>query len=73
MKLSELHKGEQAVILYIEDEQLAVKLYEMGCLPGERVTVENIAPFGDPIAITFSGYKLFIRRNDAGYIIIKPE
>ena len=73
MRLSELKKGASAIILHINDEQLAVKLYEMGCLPGEKVTVENIAPLGDPLAITFSGYKLFIRQSDAGHVIIKPE
>ena len=30
----------------------------MGCIPGEKVKVEQIAPLGDPISITVSGYNL---------------
>ena len=71
MKLSALPKGAEATILFIEDEDLSVKLYEMGCLPGERIKVENIAPFGDPLAILVSGYKLCIRKDDASKVVVK--
>lgn len=71
MKLSALPKGAEATIVLIEDEDLSVKLYEMGCLPGEKVRIENIAPFGDPIAITVSGYKLCIRKQEAARVLIK--
>lgn len=73
MKLSALAKGVEAVIVSIEDEDLSVKLYEMGCLPGEKVKVENIAPFGDPIAITVSGYKLCVRQQEADKVFIKLD
>ena len=44
---------------------------EMGCLPGEQVTFERIAPLGDPIAISVSGYQLSLRKEEAATIIIE--
>lgn len=73
MKLAELTPGRRATIQLIEDEDLSVKLYEMGCLPGEVVVVENVAPFGDPMAIQVQGYKLCIRKSEAARITITPE
>ena len=38
---------------------------EMGCVPGEDITIEQIAPFGDPISVKVSGYFLSLRLNEA--------
>jgi len=38
---------------------------EMGCLPGEPVSVEVIAPLGDPIIIKVTNYKLSLRKAEA--------
>jgi ferrous iron transport protein A len=43
---------------------------EMGCLPGEEVRVDRIAPLGDPIAIRVSGYQLSLRKREASTIIL---
>ena len=47
----------------------------MGCLPGEKIKLCNIAPFGDPIAIEVSGYVLSLRKQEAATIVVKlnPE
>jgi ferrous iron transport protein A len=50
---------------------LELKLMEMGCIPGEEVTVEQIAPLGDPISIRVAGYLLSLRKNEASEIIIE--
>lgn len=55
----------------IKDEHLLLKLLEMGLLPGEVVSLENIAPFGDPIAIRVGEYKMCLRMRDAENIEIK--
>jgi ferrous iron transport protein A len=44
----------------------------MGCTPGEIVTVDNIAPMGDPIAIFISGYLLSLRKQEASTVLVKP-
>jgi ferrous iron transport protein A len=50
---------------------MSVKLMEMGCLPGEEVRVERIAPLGDPIAINVAGYVLSLRKREASTIILQ--
>ena len=45
----------------------------MGCIPGELITVEQIAPLGDPISIAVAGYQLSLRMNEADSIFIAPE
>jgi ferrous iron transport protein A len=68
MKLSELRYGMEAVVKTVSDNDLSLKLLEMGLLPGETVALENIAPFGDPIAIRVGEYKMCIRLADAAHI-----
>ncbi len=70
MRLSDLLKGESGTIQSFTDELMSVKLLEMGCLPGEQVIVNQIAPLGDPIAITVSGYQLSLRKTEAATIIL---
>ena len=70
MNLSQLALGAVGVIHSFTDLDLSVKLMEMGCLPGERVCIRFIAPFGDPIAIDVSGYCLSLRRKEAATIIL---
>ena len=40
----------------------------MGITKGVRITVERIAPFGDPIAVRLRGYSLSLRRDEAAKI-----
>ncbi|GAA4453411.1 hypothetical protein GCM10023092_13730 [Rurimicrobium arvi] len=48
-----------------EESAFRLTLMEMGCLPGEPVWVEMIAPLGDPLALRIAGYHLSIRKEDA--------
>lgn len=69
--LADLKKGKKAVIDSFLDKELALKLMEMGCLPGEVVTIERKAPLGDPIAISVAGFLLSVRKEDAATILVK--
>jgi len=62
--------GDTAIIAGFTDEQLSVKLMEMGCLPGTTVRFNFTAPFGDPICISVSGYELSLRLEEANTISI---
>ena len=64
-KLSELKPGEAGVIQNVSDEEIKLKLMEMGCIPGETVLMERVAPLGDPMAIKVAGYQLSLRKNEA--------
>ena len=46
---------------------------EMGCVPGELVRVEQVAPLGDPISITVAGYNLSLRLDEAENIFMDEE
>lgn len=73
MHLSELRKGEEAIICGFEDEALGLKLQEMGCLPGELIVLEMIAPLGDPVSINIHGSKLSMRKSVANTIIVEKQ
>ncbi|HAI84800.1 MAG: ferrous iron transport protein A [Chitinophagaceae bacterium] len=70
-KLSELGLGKKAVIQSFEKGELFIKLMEMGCVPGETVRVDQIAPLGDPISISVAGYNLSLRLNEADQIFVE--
>lgn len=69
-KLSELLPGQQGIISKFNNNDLFLKLMEMGCLPGEKIVLEQIAPLGDPISVNVAGYSLSLRLNEAEYIIV---
>jgi ferrous iron transport protein A len=70
VRLSDLKPGQEATITEFENSELFLKLMEMGCIPGERVLVEQIAPHGDPISVSVSGYHLSLRKNEAETILV---
>jgi len=73
MKLSELKSGARAIIKGFESPELELKLMEMGCLPGETVVVEQVAPLGGPMNIRVAGYMLSLRKDEAIHIEIERE
>jgi Fe2+ transport system protein FeoA len=70
-KLSELLPGEKGLILSFNNEDLYLKLMEMGCVPGEEVLIERIAPLGDPIGVQVAGYHLSLRKEEAESIMVE--
>ena len=71
MKLSELKAGKSAIIIEFDRDDISIKLMEMGCLPGEIIKIDNIAPLGDPINIRVSGYNLSLRLNEADSVVVE--
>lgn len=69
--LSEIKIGKTVIIHSFEQDDIFIKLMEMGCIPGEKVKVEQIAPLGDPISISVSGYSLSLRINEAEKILVE--
>jgi ferrous iron transport protein A len=51
MKLSQLEPGQSGIIKEFTDLEMSIKLMEMGCLPGESIVVERIAPLGIRISV----------------------
>ncbi len=70
-KRSQIKAGKKAVIHSFEKDDIFIKLMEMGCIPGETVKVEQIAPLGGPISIIVAGYNLSLRLNEAEMILVE--
>jgi ferrous iron transport protein A len=70
-KLSQVKQGKTVIIKSFENDDIFLKLMEMGCIPGERITVEKIAPFKDPISILVAGYRLSLRLDEAEHVIVE--
>jgi len=73
MRLSEIEIGKKVVIKSFEKDEIFIKLMEMGCIPGEIIRIDQIAPLGDPISITVSGYNLSLRLNEADQIFVEES
>ena len=74
MTLNELKVGESAVITSVGGEgALRCRLLDMGLIPRTRVTLQKVAPMGDPIEIMVRGYELTLRVDDAKKIEVRAE
>ena len=72
MTLDELKVGESAVISAVGGEgALRCRLLDMGLTPRTSVTMQKIAPMGDPVEIRVRGYELTLRVEDARTIELK--
>jgi ferrous iron transport protein A len=71
LRLTQLSAGQRAVIKKHDESDFQLTLMEMGCIPGEPVWIEMIAPLGDPMAIQIAGYYLSIRKQDAEKIWVE--
>jgi ferrous iron transport protein A len=70
-RLSEIEAGKTVLISHFDNDDIFLKLMEMGCVPGERIVVDQVAPLGDPISIIVAGYTLSLRLNEADNIWVK--
>ena len=74
MTLDELNIGETAVIAAVGGEgDLRCRLLDMGLIPKTKVTLQKIAPMGDPIEIHIRGYELTLRKEEAEKIDVKEN
>lgn len=74
MTLKELGVGKSGTITAVGGEGvLRCRLLDMGLIPKTKVTVQKIAPMGDPVEIRLRGYELTLRLDDAAKIEILPE
>jgi ferrous iron transport protein A len=70
-RLSELKEGQSGIISTLDEDDFFLKLMEMGFIPGEIVTIEQIAPLGDPVSVAIAGYKVSLRLNEAARIQVE--
>ena len=70
-RLTELKIGTKAKIVSFEKNDIYLKLMEMGCIPGEDIKIDHMAPLGGPIAVVVSGYNLSLRIDEAENILVE--
>ena len=62
---SELKIGEVATIASVNLDEIPLKLLEMGCLPGNSITLIQVAPLGDPLYFNVNDSHVAIRIETA--------
>ena len=72
MTLGQLKVGQTGTVknitLPLDYEQ---RLAELGLMPGSEIEVVQVAPLGDPIAITCHGRRMGMRLCDANGIVVE--
>ena len=72
MTMDELKPGQSALIQAVGgDGALRHHLLDMGLTPKTEVTLQKVAPMGDPIQIGLRGYELTLRLEEAKNIAIE--
>lgn len=54
------------------DDEVSLRLLEMGLTPGVELAVVGAAPLGDPLELELRGYRLSVRRSEAARVEIEP-
>ena len=74
MTLSELKKGQSATVTGIDLlAPCALRLMDLGFLPGTSVKMLARAPLGDPLLVQVRRHTFMLRKTEAQYIRIAAE
>ena len=72
MTLDKLSIGSSGTIAAVGGEgALRCRLLDMGLIPGTKVTLQKVAPMGDPMEIRVRGYELTLRVEDGKKIEVE--
>lgn len=69
--LDQIQPGQKAIVRSFTNDELSTRLIDMGCLPGELVTVSRKAPLGCPYIIAVGGSEISIRKQEASAIEVE--
>ena len=70
---SDLKIGQTATIRAVNLDEIPLKLLEMGCLPGNKITLLQVAPLGDPLYFNVNDSHVAIRLETAREISITKD
>jgi len=71
MTISDLVKGDKAIITSFIVDDIPLKLIEMGCIEGSFVELIQKAPLKDPLYLNVNGTYLAIRKETASQILVE--
>jgi ferrous iron transport protein A len=70
--LAALDIGEGATVVDVDaGGAMAIRLLEMGFVPGTWVKLLKAAPLGDPLQLQLRGYHISLRRAEAAKVRVK--
>jgi ferrous iron transport protein A len=70
--LEQLPVGARARVSSVAgDDEVSLRLMEMGLTPGVELAVVGTAPLGDPLELELRGYRLSVRRSEAARVKIE--
>lgn len=73
LPLSALALGEHAYISRVGGKNnMALRLAELGLMPGTRIECELVSPAGNPAAYRVRGALIALRRGDAQMVMVVP-
>jgi ferrous iron transport protein A len=70
MTLDQLKPNQKAIIVYVNKDEVPLKLIEMGCMEQHEVLFISQAPLGDPLCFAIDGTRVAIRKETAKHIEI---
>mgnify|MGYP000272029349 FL=1 len=72
MTLRDVSVGQTVKVTRLNgDGPVKRRIMDMGITKGVSVTVQKVAPLGDPIELTVRGYQLSLRKADAEMIEVE--
>lgn len=72
--LADLRENEEAMLDHIElPNDFALRLMELGFLPGHAVSAAHTAPGGDPRVFRVDGGEIALRRETARHIFLRKH
>ena len=71
--LAELHVGQSVRVSKIDgNDEISIRLLEMGLTPGIELSLIGTAPLGDPLELEVRGYRLSVRKSEASRVKVEP-
>ncbi len=74
-RLTELARGERAVVLGIDDActpDCARRLFDLGLAPGAAIEFVRRTPLGDPSVFRVADYEVALRRELSRSVFVRP-
>ncbi len=72
--LAALPVGSRSKVVRIAgDDEISLRLMEMGLTPGVEFELIGVAPLGDPLELELRGYRLSLRKSEAARVEVDPS
>ena len=67
---TDLKKGDKGIIYGFKSDEIALKLLELGCVPGKEITRVRYEPYNGPSYLKINGSNIALRHSEVENILI---